>query len=84
MLALSQELRNFLGGHLTTGLTPDMAQVTRYRTDGRMIMGVKGSVTPFNPSQTNSSEAKSTSEPSSAQPDLIPPAAVAYENQGRE
>ena len=48
--------------------------------DGRMILGGKGSLTPFNPSQTSSSETKPQN---TARPDPMAPA-MAYENQGSE
>lgn len=38
-------------------------KVTKLPHDGRMIMGGKGSITPFNPSQTTSSAPKSGSAP---------------------
>ena len=46
-------------------------EVTTLPHDGRMIMGGKGSITPFSPNQTDSSKAKSQS---SAQQDPMAPA----------
>ena len=55
-----------------------MAQVTRLPHDGRMIMGGKGSITPFSPSRTKPSETKQTA-PAGGRPDPMQPAVDSIE-----
>ena len=59
-------------------------KVTRLPHDGRMILGGKGSLTPFNLSQTSLSEAKPSQEQNSTDPMAPAAVAIAYENQGSE
>ena len=58
-----------------------MGKVTRLPHDGRMIMGGKGSLTPFNPNQTSSSETKPQN---TTQPDPMAPAATRYDKEARK